>query len=117
MTMQRKRPACAGLFLIQSPRSRRRDVFGLQALLAVDDLEADLLAFLQAFETRTTDGAEMHKHVRATLPADEAETLGVVEPLDGTYFTIRHDSLRSIPDAETNRPQRAEAYWACWGGV
>jgi hypothetical protein len=33
----------------------------------------------------------MHEYVRAIIPADETETLGVVEPLDGTYFTIRHD--------------------------
>src|SRR3546814_6702351 len=57
-------------------------VFGLQALLAIDDLEAHFLPFLQAFETRTGDGAEMHEHVRAILAADKAETLGVVEPLD-----------------------------------
>ena len=50
----------------------------------------------------------MHKHIRATFTADEAKTLGVVEPFDCTYFTIRHDSLRSNPDSETNRPQRAD---------
>src|SRR5476649_800217 len=115
--MHRKRPACAGLSPIHSRRSSCRDVFGLQALLAIDNFEADFLAFLQALEARTTDGTEMHKHVRATLPADETETLGVVEPLDCTYFTIRHDSLRSIPDAETNRPQRADGLLGLLGGV
>src|SRR5690349_18709023 len=78
------------------PGSGRRDLVGLQAFLALHDLEADLLAFLQALEARATDGTEMHEDVGATLPADEAKALGVVEPLDGTDLTIRHDTLRSV---------------------
>src|SRR5690348_13457440 len=84
--------------LALSPSSRG-DFFSLQALLALHNLERHLLAFLQALEARAGDGTKMHEHVGAVLTADEAEPLGVVEPLDGTCFTIRHDSLRSIPDA------------------
>ena len=68
--------------------SDRRDLIGLQALLALHDLEAHLLAFLQGLETRALDGAKMNEHVRAAVAGDEAEALGFVEPLDGTNLTI-----------------------------
>jgi hypothetical protein len=32
----------------------------------------------------------MHENIRAIVTADEAETLGIVEPLYGTDLTIRH---------------------------
>ncbi|GLQ87588.1 hypothetical protein GCM10007898_11540 [Dyella flagellata] len=32
----------------------------------------------------------MHENIRAIVAADEAETLGIVEPFDGTDLTIRH---------------------------
>ena len=92
----KKGPACAGPFKqIRSPQSNGGNVFGLQAFLSVHDIEAHFLAFLQTLETRAGDCTEMHEHVRAIITADKAETLGVIEPLHCTYFTIRHDSLRS----------------------
>src|SRR5690348_12272570 len=66
---------------------------GLKALLALDDGEGHLLAFLQALEARALDRTEVDEHVLAVLAADEAEALGIVEPLDGTGFTVRHDFL------------------------
>ena len=63
---------------------------GLQAFLALDHGKADLLAFLEALETLALDGAEVHKHILAIFAADEAETLGVIEPLYGTVFAICH---------------------------
>src|SRR3546814_13890062 len=61
---------------------------GLQALLALHDLERDLLAFLQRLEAASLDRAEMDEQVLAAFRGDEAEALGVVEPLDGTGLTI-----------------------------
>ena len=69
-------------------KSDRRDLIGLQALLALHDLEAHLLAFLEGLETRTLDCAEVNEHVRAAIAGDKAEALGFVEPLDGTNLTI-----------------------------
>src|SRR3546814_5840062 len=66
---------------------------GLQALLALHDLERDLLAFLQRLEAVSLDRAEMDEQVLAAFRGDEAEALGVVEPLDGTGLTIGHDVL------------------------
>src|SRR3546814_3203768 len=66
---------------------------GLQALLALHDLERDLLAFLQRLEAAALDRAEMDEQVLAAFRGDEAEALGVVEPLDGTGLTIGHDVL------------------------
>jgi hypothetical protein len=39
----------------------------------------------------------MHEDVRAVFTTDEAKALGVVEPLDGTYLTIRHDLTPICP--------------------
>src|SRR3546814_10771890 len=66
---------------------------GLQSLLALHDLERDLLAFLQRLEAAALDRAEMDEQVLAAFRGDEAEALGVVEPLDGTGLTIGHDVL------------------------
>ncbi|GLQ51061.1 hypothetical protein GCM10010872_25100 [Dyella flava] len=50
----------------------------------------------------------MHENIRAIVAADEAETLGIVEPLDGTDLTIRHEThskTRFFNNKET-RPLR-----------
>jgi hypothetical protein len=74
-------------------RSDRVHFVGLQALLALHHLEAHLLAFLQTLEPIALDGAEMDENVLAILTGNEAKPLGVVEPLDGTNLTIRHETL------------------------
>ena len=43
--------------------SGRSDFVGLQAFLALDNLEADLLPFLQGAETGALDRAEMHEYM------------------------------------------------------
>src|SRR5262249_44242911 len=65
------------------------DVFGLRSLLALGDVELDLLPFLQAAIAATGDRAEVHEHVRATVHRDEAVTLVSVEPL--------HNALSHVP--------------------
>src|SRR5579859_607013 len=66
------------------------DVFCLGSLLALSDVELDLLPFLQAAVAATGDRAEMHEHVRAALDRDEAITLFAVEPL---HSALRHLDL------------------------
>src|SRR6267143_2116443 len=68
------------------------DVFRLGSLLALRDVELDLLPFLQAAVAATGDRAEVHEHVRATLDRDETVALVAVEPL---HSALRHlDLLR-----------------------
>src|SRR5690606_40821626 len=65
---------------------------GLCALRALLDLVADPLAFLQAAETLRVDCRIVHEHIgAAVLGRDEAETLGVVEPLHGAVLHIAAD--------------------------
>src|SRR5690606_27473283 len=60
----------------------RRDSRGLGALRALHDLVADPLSFLQATEALGTDRRVVHEHAGAAVfRGDEAEPLGVVEPL------------------------------------
>src|SRR5690606_27296449 len=66
------------------------DFLGLQALLALHDLERHLLSFLQRLEATALDGTEVHEQVGTALRGDEAEALGIVEPLDGAGLTLRH---------------------------
>src|SRR5690606_12129743 len=59
---------------------------------ALLDLVADALAFLQAAESLRIDRRIVHEHVgAAVLGRDEAETLGVVEPLHGAVLHIAAD--------------------------
>jgi hypothetical protein len=91
----------------------RNHFVGLQALLALHYLEADLLAFLQALEAVALNRAEMHENIRAIVTADEAETLGVVEPFDGTDLTIRHVAHSKLKFSKRldHREMRQSAYW------
>src|SRR4051812_34667185 len=75
---------------------QRLDRRGLLALRAVLDLELHLLVLLQGLEARALDFGEVREEVfAAAIGLDEAETLGVVEPLDGAGAHC--NSFRDIP--------------------
>ncbi len=62
----------------------RYDVRGLRALLTLLQIELDALALSQGLEAATLNGAEVDEHVlSAIVLGDEAEALGLVEPLHG----------------------------------
>src|SRR5688500_14011154 len=64
------------------------DVLGGGALLALDDLELDPVAFLQRLEAVPLNRRIVNEAVLlAVLRRDEAEALRVVEPLHGTGRT------------------------------
>src|SRR5712691_11599986 len=71
-----------GLVRRQCCSLHRDDVRSLRALFPIDDVELDLLAFLQGAEPVLLDGAVVNEHVLATLHGDEAVALLRVEPLD-----------------------------------
>src|SRR6266536_2886675 len=64
-----------------------RDVFRLGSLLALGDVELDLLPFLQAAVAATGNRATVHEHVRAALDRDEAVAPAAVEPF---HSALRH---------------------------
>jgi hypothetical protein len=78
----------AGAFLGQ--RLQNGDVGGLRALIALLDLELDLLAFIQIAETFRLDGGIMDEDIRAILARDKAVALATIEPLDRTDDSFRH---------------------------
>ena len=61
------------------------DVGRLLAFGALDHVERDLLAFLQGLAALGLNRAEVSEQIFATfIRGNEAEALGVVEPLDRT---------------------------------
>lgn len=95
-----------GLRPVSSARSSlgSLDVAGLLlALVAGGDIKRHLLAFLQGFEAVHVDAREMGKQVFATaIRGDEAETFGVIEPLNSTschdvVFLLRINNIRLAP--------------------
>src|SRR5882757_5713186 len=62
--------------------ARFGDVPGLRSLRTIDDLEFDLLAFLERAESRALNRREVHEDVITALALDESVALRVVEPLD-----------------------------------
>jgi len=81
------------------------DVFRLGSLLALRNVELDLLPFVDAAVATTRDRAEVHEHVRATLDLDEAVALVAVKPL---HSALRHlDLLRCGRGAPGHGGQRA----------
>src|SRR6059058_490062 len=96
--------------MTRATRRRRRlgealagdlDVFRLRSLLALGDVELDLLPFLQAAVATTSDRAEMHEHVLAALDRDEAIAFVAVEPL---HSALRHLDLLVVHGAAPPRP-------------
>lgn len=61
----------------------------LWTLLSGNDVEFDLIAFLQRLVSIHLDCRVMHKNVRSIFTADKAETFRVVEPLD-CAFVLSH---------------------------
>lgn len=68
------------------------DFVGLRSFLALDDLKLDGIAFLQGLEAFTLNGRVVNEDVSSALLADEAVTLGIIEPL---HFTLQCCHLRS----------------------
>jgi hypothetical protein len=85
------------------------DVFRLGSLLALGDVELDLLPFLQAAVAGTGDRAAVHEHVRAALDRDEAVAPAAVEPFHGA---LRHLDLLVADAAPPSPPWGALA--TCW---
>src|SRR4051812_19603753 len=80
---KRKKPAEAGFSWCGS--LKRLDVRRGRALLALRHVEGDLLAFLQRLVAGRLDRAVVREQILAAVVGrDEAEALGVVEPLHGT---------------------------------
>src|SRR5205814_6139670 len=89
------------------------DVFRLGSLLALGDVELDLLPFLQAAVAAAGDRAEVHEHVRAALDRDEAVAFVAVEPL---HSALRHLDLLVVHAAPRHGGALAACLWpACHG--
>ena len=65
----------------------RLHFIGLQALLALHDLEGDRLAFLQGLETGALDRTEMDKQVLAAFRGDDDRTWGVTPQINSWVDT------------------------------
>src|SRR6266516_4960720 len=78
----RKAPPKAGLFHVPliKPSTHLGHISSLRSFLSLNDLEFDLIALGEGFETGSTDRAEVNKDVWSSLPRNEAKSLGVVEP-------------------------------------
>src|SRR4051812_17762121 len=75
------------------------DGVGLRTLLALDDLEGDPLALVEALVAVHLDGRVVDEDVLAAVDGDEAEALLGVEPLHGALCHVcSHVScVRTIP--------------------
>ena len=81
----KKTPHEAGFFPVVEVVLFADDVRGLRSLGTLLNVESDFLTFRQSTEARTADRAEVHEHIGATvILGNEAETLGFVEPFNGT---------------------------------
>jgi hypothetical protein len=85
--------------------SERSDFVSLQTFLALAYGKLDFLAFLEGFETGAFDGLEVGEYVRAVILRNETETLGFVEPFNGscssahvfTFLQLRFYMLDECP--------------------
>jgi hypothetical protein len=81
----KKKPGFPGFFIQTGLLLYRFDVDSLVAFLAGSDVKRHFLVFLQAFEAVALDRREVREQILATaVRSDKAETLGVIEPFNGT---------------------------------
>src|SRR5215211_6304409 len=81
---------------------------GLRTLLALDDLEADPLALVEALVAVHLDGRVVDEDVLAAVDGDEAEALLGVEPLHGALCHVRsHVSCMRTASHRPGKPGRA----------
>ena len=66
------------------------DVFGLQTLFARNNVEVDVVAFVQSSEAFSLDRAIVDEDVLTGFLGDEAKPVFVVKPL---YFATGHNAL------------------------
>src|SRR5215467_13026337 len=79
---------------------------GLGALLSLNNLELDRVAFLQALITFGSDRAVMYEHVGAILSAKKTVTLRIVKPLNRTFQTFHVLPLLRIITVHTERGRK-----------
>ena len=75
-------------------RLQGHDVLCLPAFGTSDQIELNGLAFLKRTETVRLDGTVVNKNVLTIAAADEAVTLGIVEPLNCTLFHVAVEFLQ-----------------------
>src|ERR1035438_4555492 len=94
---------------LRRPLLDPRHVACLRAFLTIDDLEFDLVAFLQALVAFDVDRAVVHEHVRTTiLPAYESKAFRVIEPLYGAF-----QSHVLLPPGRAHQHPRSEERTTC----
>lgn len=65
--------------------SRARNLIGLRPLLALDDIELDLVAFFQTLIAVKLNCAVMDENIRSIIAANKSITFCVVEPLHFSF--------------------------------
>ncbi len=76
-------------------RVTAQDLICLWALLPLDDIELDLVAFFETLVPVKLNRAVVYEDVRTIVPADEPIALRIVEPLH-LAFVLRHVSVTSL---------------------
>src|SRR6516165_3616238 len=84
------------------------NVLRLGSLLALRDVELDLLPFVEAAVAATCDRAEVHEHIGATFNLDEAVAFVAVEPLHRAlcHLDLLHSGCGARRGAEAQRHPR-----------
>jgi hypothetical protein len=62
----------------------------LQALATLLDIELNALSFSQIPDAIASDGGIVDKQVSASIPRNEAKAFVFIEPLDGSFRSLRH---------------------------
>ena len=70
--------------------------FCLRAFLSFDDIELNLIALFQRFESIHLDCRVVDEYVRPVFTSDESVALGVLEPFNYS-FELCHEFLPSLP--------------------
>lgn len=86
------------------------DVFCLQTLFAGDDVEDDLITFIERSEALALNSAIVDEYVLAGFLCDETETMFVIEPFN---FAAGHSSFFSWLSRAGQKIKRHNGTFRC----
>ena len=75
----------------------------LRSFTALDNVELDLIAFLQTFVAVDLNRAVVHKDVCSAFPPEKAVALRVIEPLDRTFVLRQLSALLTLVGCPISR--------------
>lgn len=73
-----------------------QNLVGLRSFISLHDVKFDIVALFQALIAISTNRAVVHENIWPIVPANESESLRIIEPLHFSFELSHEEALPSI---------------------